>query len=659
MFDSVLIANRGEIACRIARTCRRLGIEAVAVYSDADRGARHVRECDRAIPIGGERPAESYLRIDKLLAAARDARVQAVHPGYGFLSENPAFARAVRDAGLVFIGPDPESMEAMGSKAAAKALMIAHGVPVVPGYHGEDQDRTRLVAEARRIGFPLMIKAAAGGGGKGMRIVRAQSELEEGLDAARREAESAFGDGRLILERYLERPRHIEFQIFGDRQGRVIHLGERDCSAQRRYQKIIEETPSPALDPDLRERMGEAAVAAAKAVHYVGAGTIEFILAADRSFYFMEMNTRLQVEHPVTELVRGIDLVEWQLRVAAGEPLPQPPAPARGHAIEVRLYAEDPLKGFLPGSGRIETLRLPEGLRVDSGVEAGDRVSIFYDPMIAKLIAHGETRAEALARLQEGLARSLLRGPASNIDFLLALLAHPAVREGWIDTAFIDRELPALLALLNEPPPARCWLAAATAALLAEEEAAEDRADPWSLADAWRPNHPGKRLVKLHCGEHLALFEAHGHRGRYRLVGDRAELRAEVAAASWLPQDRLVIRLGDGLAFTLVCLRDGEDLWLWDGIRRYRFHRERPFAAVTEERSGEGNLRAPMPGRIVAVRVAPGERVEKDQPLLVMEAMKMELTLRAPATGTVDRIAVAAGDFVEAEALLMELSVGS
>ncbi|GIX33559.1 MAG: methylcrotonyl-CoA carboxylase subunit alpha [Lysobacterales bacterium] len=654
MFKSILIANRGEIACRIARTCRRLGIEAIAVYSDADRGARHVREADRAIGIGGERPADSYLRIDKLIAAAKETGAQAIHPGYGFLSENPRFARAVREAGLVFIGPDPESMEAMGSKAAAKALMIAHGVPVVPGYHGEAQDIERLAAEAERIGFPLMIKAAAGGGGKGMRIVRETSGLEEAIAAARREAESAFGDGRLILERYLEKPRHIEFQVFGDRHGRVIHLGERDCSAQRRYQKIVEETPSPALDEALRARMGEAAVAAARAVHYVGAGTVEFILAADREFYFMEMNTRLQVEHPVTELVRGLDLVEWQIRIAAGEALPAEPPPARGHAIEVRLYAEDPAKGFLPASGRIETLRLAEGLRIDSGVEAGDRVSIFYDPMIAKLIAHGGTREEALARLREGLARSLVRGPASNLDFLLALLDHPAMCEGRVDTGFVDRELPALLAPLSDNPPPWLWQAAATAALLKEEEGV-DPADPWARTDAWRPNHVGKRLVKLRCGEWLGLFEAFGHGGRYRLASADPALCAEIAEAAFLPEDRLLLRFADGRALSLLCLREGEDLWLWAGGYRRRFHRDQPFAAKVEEGGGEGHLRAPMPGRIVALRVSSGSEVEKDQPLVVMEAMKMELTLRAPGRAHVLRIAVAEGDFVEADALLVEL----
>ncbi|HET6907406.1 MAG TPA: biotin carboxylase N-terminal domain-containing protein, partial [Rhodanobacteraceae bacterium] len=470
MFESVLIANRGEIACRVIRTCRKLGIRSVAIYSEADANARHVRMADVAFPIGGPRPAESYLRGDVILDVARKSGAQAIHPGYGFLSENAAFARACRDAGVVFIGPKPESIEAMGSKAEAKALMERHAVPLVPGYHGADQDAKTLIAEARKIGFPLMIKAAAGGGGKGMRIVRAEKEFADALASAQREAQGAFGDTRMILERYIEHPRHIEFQVFGDTHGNVIHLNERECSAQRRYQKVLEETPSPFLDAQRRAAMGKAAVAAAKAVDYVGAGTIEFIVGADGDFHFMEMNTRLQVEHPVTEETLGLDLVEWQLRVASGEPLPlaQEQIRARGHAIEVRLYAEDPEQNFLPGSGKIEKLAMPEPsrhVRIDAGVDQGDSVSIFYDPMIAKLIVWDEDRPRALARLREALAQCEVVGPKSNIAFLERLARHPAIVGGTIDTGYLDRHLDQFLAGDAPPPPAALF-AATTVVLL-------------------------------------------------------------------------------------------------------------------------------------------------------------------------------------------------
>ncbi len=446
MFERVLIANRGEIACRVIRTCRRLGIHTIAVYSEADRDAQHVRLADEAWPIGGPRPADSYLRGDAILDVAKKTGAQAIHPGYGFLSENTGFARACTDAGISFIGPRPESIEAMGSKAEAKALMEKHAVPLVPGYHGENQDAAYLAEQAGKTGFPLMIKPAAGGGGKGMRIVRGADEFAEALASAQREATSSFGDARMILERYVEHPRHIEFQVFGDTQGNVIHLNERECSSQRRYQKVLEETPSPFLDEARRKTMGEAAVAAARAVNYVGAGTVEFIVAQGGEFFFMEMNTRLQVEHPVTEMTLGLDLVEWQLRIAAGQPLPlrQDQVEAHGHAIEVRLYAEDPDQNFLPGSGKLLTLRLPQPsahVRLDGGVVEGDTVTIFYDPMIAKLIVWDVNRVQALQRLREALAASEIIGPKSNIGFLERLARHPAIIEGRIDTGYLDRHL--------------------------------------------------------------------------------------------------------------------------------------------------------------------------------------------------------------------------
>ncbi|MGH8042958.1 MAG: acetyl-CoA carboxylase biotin carboxylase subunit, partial [Rudaea sp.] len=438
MFETILIANRGEIACRIIRTCRRLGIRTVAVYSAADAAAQHVRLADAAWPIGGPRPQDSYLRGDAIVDVARKSGAQAIHPGYGFLSENADFADACVHAGIAFIGPSAASMRKMGSKAGAKELMAAHGVPVVPGYTGEEQNPALLAREAKRIGFPLMIKAAYGGGGKGMRIVRTAEEFAANLESCQRESKNAFGRDRVLLERYVETPRHIEFQIFGDNHGNVIHLNERECSAQRRYQKVLEETPSPFLPPELRTKMGEAAIAAGRALEYVNAGTVEFIVGPQGDFYFMEINTRLQVEHPITEMTLHLDLVELQLRVAAGEALPgslirNKSVPADGHAIEVRLYAEDPRQGFLPGSGKLRRLRLPPSgthVRIDSGVIEGDTVTIFYDPMIAKLIAWDSNREQALQRMREALALCEVVGPKSNIDFLECLIRHAAVVEG-------------------------------------------------------------------------------------------------------------------------------------------------------------------------------------------------------------------------------------
>ena len=446
LIESVLIANRGEIACRVIRTCRRLGIRSIAVYSDADANALHVRMADEAHHIGGSPPGESYLRGDAVLEAAKRSGAQAIHPGYGFLSENADFADAVEAAGLIFIGPSSASMRKMGSKAGAKDLMAASGVPVVPGYTGEDQSNATLQREADRIGYPLMIKAAHGGGGKGMRIVRESGEFIANLESCQREAKNAFGRDRVLLERYIETPRHIEIQVFADSHGNAIHLNERECSAQRRYQKVLEESPSPFLDDERRAAMGRAAVEAARAIDYRNAGTVEFIVGADGGFYFMEINTRLQVEHPVTEMVTGLDLVEWQLRVASGEALSraQDAIPRNGHAIEVRLYAEDPEKGFLPGSGKLQRLRLPppsDSVRLDAGVEEGDSVSVFYDPMIAKLIVHAADRPSALATLQQALQQSEVVGPASNIAFLERLIAHPVVREARIHTGYLDQHL--------------------------------------------------------------------------------------------------------------------------------------------------------------------------------------------------------------------------
>ncbi len=671
MFSKILIANRGEIACRVIRTCRRLGIRTVAVYSDADADAQHVRQADEAWHIGGARPQESYLRGDVILDVALKSGAEAIHPGYGFLSENADFADAVEAAGIVFIGPKAASMRKMGSKAGAKQLMQAAGVPVVPGYTGEDQSPDLLQREADAIGYPLMIKAAHGGGGKGMRIVRTSGEFLPNLESCQREARNAFGRDRVLLERYVEQPRHIEIQIFGDGFGEVIHLNERECSAQRRYQKVLEESPSAFLTQELREAMGAAAVQAGHAIDYQNAGTVEFIVGQDGGFYFMEINTRLQVEHPVTEYVTGLDLVEWQLRVAAGECLPkaQHEIAQRGHAIEVRLYAEDPEAGFLPGSGRLARLRLPAAdahVRIDGGVIEGDTVIIFYDPMIAKLIVWDEDRPRALARLADALAQCAIDGPKSNVAFLERLIRHPSVIEATIDTGTLDRDLDAFM---PKPAPAAqarlARVAAATAALMREEaqtraQAAHgtDPTSPWALADGWRLGHAGQRRLVLDDGSARHILLAHGSDGDYRIEDADGETHVHGARL----QDGLLSARFDGTGRRLRLDADAGSgassrLELHDGERRWRFARV-PAYQPADEGAGTAGDRAlaPMPGRIVLIKTQVGDRVEEGQELLVMEAMKMELTLRAPRAGEVAEIRIAAGDFVEADAALVVLA---
>jgi len=661
MFETLLIANRGEIACRIIRTARRLGIRTIAVYSEADADAQHVRLADAAYPIGGPRPQDSYLRAERIIEVARASGAQAVHPGYGFLSENADFADACEQAGIVFIGPMAASMRKMGSKAGAKELMSAAGVPVVPGYTGADQDPSLLQREADRIGYPLMIKAAHGGGGKGMRIVHSSAEFSENLQSCQREAASAFGRDRVLLERYIETPRHIEFQIFGDCEGRIIHLGERECSAQRRYQKVIEESPSPFLSPAQREAMGEAAVKAGQAIDYRNAGTVEFIVGADGGFYFMEINTRLQVEHPVTELVTGLDLVEWQLRVAAGETLPlsQQEVTSQGHAIEVRLYAEDPEQGFLPGSGRLERLRLPtpaEGVRLDGGVVEGDTVTIYYDPMIAKLIVHGADRREALARLEQALADCEIVGPKSNIAFLERLVRHRMVREGLIDTGYLDRHLDEVLSPLPPPGPRELALAACVVLLAQETDAvmaatrSSEPGSPWALADGWRLGHAGERLLVLEGEGQRSEVHASGSAGSYRLRGEgfSSEIEGARCEGDWIS-----LRF-DGEGLRLRARVEGDRVLLHDGIRRLVLRQMPPFRFEGEAGADLGNrLLAPMPGRVVLLQAEVGLAVEEGQALMVMEAMKMELTLRAPRAGTVAEIRAAVGEFVEADAVLL------
>ena len=673
MFNKVLIANRGEIACRVIRSCRDLGVRTVAVYSDADADAQHVRQADEARHIGGPIPADSYLRGDAIIAAALATGAQAIHPGYGFLSENADFAEAVDAAGLVFIGPSAATMRKMGSKAGAKDLMQAAGVPVVPGYTGDNQDPAHLHAQADRIGYPLMIKAAHGGGGKGMRIVRASEEFTANLESCQREAKNAFGRDRVLLERYVQRPRHIEIQVFGDSHGNVIHLNERECSAQRRYQKVLEESPSALLSPQLRQAMGEAAVLAARAIDYVNAGTVEFIVGQDEhgengQFYFMEINTRLQVEHPVTELVTGLDLVALQLQVAAGAPLPlaQQEVRQQGHAIEVRLYAEDPEAGFLPGSGKLQRLRLPAPsahVRIDSGVVEGDTVTIFYDPMIAKLIVHDRDRPRALARMREALASCEIAGPKSNIEFLERLVRHPAVVEGTIDTGYLDRHLGEFMPPPGPPEP-DLLLAAAAARLLAQEQATGDRAatstdptSPWAIADGWRLGHGSRRsLAFLHRGERIEVH-AQGSQGQYRI---EHQGQTHVITSARLAGGALALRNGDrGQHFAVLDtgLSPASDaLVVHDGRQRLRLQ---PVAMYQHEAGSDGSgadkVLAPMPGRVVVVKAAAGDEVTSGQELMVIEAMKMELSLKAPRAGVVAEVRAAAGDFVEADAVLVTL----
>ncbi len=667
MFDKILIANRGEIACRIIHTCRRLGIRTVAVYSEVDADAQHVRLADEAYPIGGPRPADSYLRGDTIIEVAVRAGAQAIHPGYGFLSENADFAEAVVAAGRCFIGPAAASMRKMGSKAGAKELMDAAGVPVVPGYTGQDQAPEMLAREAARIGFPLMIKAAHGGGGKGMRIVHAQEEFLGQLESCQREASNAFGRDRVLLERYLQSPRHIEIQVFGDSHGNVIHLNERECSAQRRYQKVLEESPSPFLGPEQRAAMGAAAVKAARAIDYVNAGTVEFIVApgADGEpgeFFFMEINTRLQVEHPVTEMTTGLDLVDWQLRIAAGAPLPltQEQVPRRGHAIEVRLYAEDPEANFLPVSGRLESLSLPQPsahVRVDAGVVEGDTVSIFYDPMIAKLIVWDQDRPGALARMREALGHCAIVGPKSNIGFLERLVRHPSVVDGSIDTSYLDRRLEEFMPV--DTAPTHLLVGAAVATLLKQEATASRRAalsgdphSPWSIADGWRVGHAGLRpLAFLDNGERLQL-DAHGASGTYRIehgehiyTVDGARLAAGELSLRIEGQARRFQVMGDD---RLVVIHDGLDRLSLEVVSVYRPARSGVDAA-------DDRIVAPMPGRVVVVKVKPGDDVVAGQELLVIEAMKMELALKASRDGVVAEMRVEAGDFVDADAVLATL----
>ena len=643
MFDTLLIANRGEIACRIIRTARRLGISPVAVYSDADEGALHVASADAAYRIGAAAPRDSYLRIDAILEAARRSGAQAVHPGYGFLSENAAFADACAEAGLVFIGPPASAIRAMGGKSEAKALMERAGVPLVPGYHDADQDPLLLAGEAARIGFPVLIKASAGGGGKGMRVVRGPADFLAALLGAKREAASSFGDDRVLVERYLQRPRHIEIQVFADTHGNCLSLFERDCSVQRRHQKVIEEAPAPGMTASMRAAMGEAAIAAARAVGYVGAGTVEFI-AEDDQFYFMEMNTRLQVEHPVTEAITGLDLVEWQLRVAAGEKLPETTGKINGHAIEVRLYAEDPARDFMPSVGRLAQLRLPSSVRVDTGVREGDRITPDYDPMIAKIIAHGPDRPAALRRLAAALAATELAGLQTNLGLLRAIAAHPEFAAGAVDTGFIGRHADTLLVPVDKPSlPA---FVAAALAVLARREAASvvpgDPYSPWASGESWRLNLDAAQEVRLRSGGVTQLLQARRRDEDWEVAADGTVCRAALLAGG----EKSLLRCGDLTCSVSVRVEPGLVTVVLHGVC-HGFEIVDPLAPPRAESAGAGRVMAPVPGRVVSVGVQPGDVVERGQVLVVIEAMKMELTLAAPEAGVVAAVHCAVGDMVE------------
>jgi 3-methylcrotonyl-CoA carboxylase alpha subunit len=679
MFKKILIANRGEIACRVAATARRMGIKTVAVYSDADAQAKHVQVCDEAVHIGGSAPKDSYLRWERILQAAKDTGAQAVHPGYGFLSENEDFAKACAAAGLVFIGPPASAILAMGLKAESKQLMEKAGVPLVPGYHAADQDPALLQREADAIGYPVLIKASAGGGGKGMRVVNSSAEFADALASCKREAINSFGDDAVLIEKYVQRPRHIEIQVFGDTHGNCVYLFERDCSVQRRHQKVLEEAPAPGMTESLRQQMGEAAVAAAKAVNYVGAGTVEFIVeqaAYDKpesmKFFFMEMNTRLQVEHPVTEAITGLDLVEWQLRVASGEPLPLQQSDLRihGHAIEARICAENPDNNFLPATGTLVAYRKPKcsnfelpsdlhaGVRIDDGVREGDSISPFYDSMVAKLIVHGDTREQALARLDEALSQTRIVGLTTNVQFLRHIIRTDSFATAKLDTALIQREEKALFA---QEPLGLALTAASVVANTLYREAALKGSDPFSSRDGWRAYGVATRSFGFvfHGASHNAAL-TYAHDGSQHLCVNDAN--------------------GD-VAGTLVYRADGDALHISFAGQHARvqvFHETQghddvahvfapqgatritvvdALAHAGEVQEAGGRLTAPMPGKVVSFAVAAGDKVKAGQPLAVMEAMKMEHTIAAPADGEVLELLYAPGDQVAEGEELLKLKV--
>ena len=683
MFKKILIANRGEIACRIILTCHRMGIRTVAVYSEVDAGELHVHLADEACCIGKSAPAGSYLCIENVLDASKKHDAQAIHPGYGFLSENAEFARRCSQSGIVFIGPSAEAIEQMGAKDQSKCVMENAGVPVVSGYKGAEQSPEFLNAEAEKIGYPLMIKAVLGGGGKGMRVVRKQTDFSEALESARNEARNAFGDDRILLECFISGPRHIEFQIFGDQHGNVIHLFERDCSLQRRHQKIIEESPSPFMDDELRSSMADAAVAAAKAVKYTGAGTVEFIVGDNREFFFMEMNTRLQVEHPVTEMITGLDLVEWQLRIAAGEKLPltQHEVHQTGHAIEARIYAENPKTGFLPSIGTLHRLAFPDifhkvkkiednnsqswsSIRIDSGVEQGGEISIHYDPLIAKLVVHADSRKQAIRTMQNTLAQSGVLGVETNLGFLQNIMQHPDFEAAKTDTLFVDSNLESLLEENHNSVDWVCW-GTAIACLLEDYAESETKAQesmepcsPWNSLNNWRTGPPEPHRVQLRNQQgtetEVTIIKENNS---FRILNENAQISVTVSAH----EDLLDLTWhSSGLeeyGHHLLVLSHESQLLAVHEDGRTLFTRLDPLAYEQSEEVSDFRLSAPMPGNVIRVLVKAGDEVSSGQPLLVMEAMKMEHTIVAPANGIVEEVLFQPGDLVQNDAKLVDFSL--
>ncbi|WP_290647969.1 acetyl/propionyl/methylcrotonyl-CoA carboxylase subunit alpha [Aquisalimonas sp.] len=663
MLGTVLIANRGEIACRIARTCRAMGVRSVAVYSEADADAAHVHACDQAWPIGAAPARESYLNTERILDVARRSGAEAIHPGYGFLSENADFAEACEQAGIRFIGPPAAAIRAMGSKSAAKTIMAEAGVPLVPGYHGEDQSLEHLAGVAEEIGYPVLIKASAGGGGKGMRRVDAPQDFEEALRSARRESQASFGDDTMLLEKYLLQPRHVEMQVFADRHGNVVHLFERDCSVQRRHQKVIEEAPAPGLGEAQRQAMGEAAVAAARAIGYVGAGTVEFIMDAQGEFFFMEMNTRLQVEHPVTEMITGEDLVAWQLDIAAGTPLPrsQEALTFTGHAFEARIYAEDPDRDFLPAIGTVSRLRMPaesRHVRIDTGIREGDTISMHYDPMIAKLVVWDRDRAAALQRLRRALQAWTVAGTTTNTRFLERIAAHPAFMAGGVDTSFIDSHREALFPAPT-PVSDRLLAAAALFELLSVDQDAAARAqgsaDPWSpwhSTDGWQPNSDNHHVLHFLDGEQDLTVVAHYRKDCFLLELPGGTVRAN----GTLYADGRLRGVLDGVHMDALALQAGDRLSVsvGDDARELVIHD--PLTVGMADEIREGSLTAPMPGTVLAVLVAEGDHVDEGAPLMVLEAMKMEHTIRAFAPGRVENVNYRTGDQVSEGSVLLAIA---
>jgi len=658
-FDTILIANRGEIACRVIATCRRMGIRTVAVYSDADAHSLHARMADVAVRIGPAPSRESYLSIDRILEAAKQTGAQAIHPGYGFLSENEEFAEACARAEIVFIGPPAAAIRAMGSKAAAKELMRKAGVPLTPGYDGTDQDAKFLQKQADAIGYPVMIKANAGGGGKGMRRVDARGQFAEALASCRREAAASFGDDSVLLEKYLVEPRHVEVQVFGDTHGNVVSIFERDCSVQRRHQKVIEEAPAPQLSAGLRAALGEAGRSAAKAVNYVGAGTVEFLVDRDGGFHFMEMNTRLQVEHPVTEMITGLDLVEWQIRVAGGEPLPltQDQLAVRGHAIEARIYAEDPEHEFRPSTGKIIHLRAPrksQHVRVDTGIEQGDTITPFYDPMIAKLIVWDETRELAVGRMTQALGEFQIAGVANNVEFLRRLITSPSFTGTRLDTSLIEREQGWIHAR-DSGARQDALLVGALAIVLrdgARPRLESGAASPWAARDGWRLNSTLQRVITFQRAEERFAITVEYGAGGYRMNAGGSSVAVSGTLAGEHDVDA---RIGaQSIRATVVVSGAHHHVFL--GGEHFFFDYDDPLDVEAQHHAGEGSLLAPMPGRVVALSAELGQHVEKGAPLMILEAMKMECTVHAPVAGSVRAFHFAAGDQVTEGAELLEFA---